>query len=334
MCARRKKSSHQPLPQEKGGAPTDYVAYRTGLGEMLNCPIETALQVEPLLSAKGRVNLAFTSPPFPLVRKKKYGNKVGEEYLQWIGDISKSIASTLAPDGSLVMEIGNSWEQGRPVMSTLPIETLLAVLKEADLVLCQQFICHNPARLPGPAQWVNIERIRVKDSFTHVWWMAKNDRPKANNRRVLAPYGKDMKRLLKNGKYNAGERPSGHQIGEESFLADNGGAIPPSVLEYANTSWNAKYRAWCKYIDVPTHPARMSSSLAEFFIKFLTDPGDLVFDPFAGSNTSGAAAEALGRKWLSVELNDSYVRGSQGRFQQFWQEMVQSNDDAADGAQS
>ncbi len=68
------------------------------------------------------------------------------------------------------------------------------------------------------------------------------------------------------------------------------------------------------------HPARMPSGLAEFFINFLTDPGDLVLDPFAGSNTTGSVAERLGRRWLSIESVLDYARGSRGRFPELQKE--------------
>jgi site-specific DNA-methyltransferase (cytosine-N4-specific) len=58
----------------------------------------------------------------------------------------------------------------------------------------------------------------------------------------------------------------------------------------------------------------MPIGLPSFFIKFLTERRDLVLDPFAGSNTTGAAAEQLGRRWLAIEPTFSYVRGSWGRF--------------------
>src|SRR5208337_1244110 len=100
-----------------------------------------------------------------------------------------------------------------------------------DLHLCQQIICHNPARLPGPAAWVNVKRVRLKDSFTHVWWMSRSPTPKADNRRVLTPYSSDMRKLLKTQRYNAGRRPSGHVISERGFLNDHGGAIAPHVID-------------------------------------------------------------------------------------------------------
>ena len=58
----------------------------------------------------------------------------------------------------------------------------------------------------------------------------------------------------------------------------------------------------------------MQSSLAAFFIQFLTDPDDLVLDPFGGSNTTGSVAESLGRRWICVEADRNYIDGSRGRF--------------------
>jgi site-specific DNA-methyltransferase (cytosine-N4-specific) len=301
-------------------------AYHTTLGGMVNGRAEDVLGKSGLAELRGRVQLLLTSPPFPLNHKKKYGNLQGQEYVEWLASFAPLFRDTLTADGSIVLELGNAWEPGRPVMSTLAQEALLAFRKAADLELCQQFVCHNPARLPSPAQWVTVERIRVKDSYTHVWWMAATDRPKADNRRVLRPYSSAMKQLLDSKKYNVRKRPSQHHIGPTSFLADNGGAIPPNALDltadselenflqFSNTASADAYHKACRREGLPTHPARMPRGLAEFFIRFLTDDSDLVLDPFAGSNTTGAVAEELGRRWFSVEVDPDYVRSSRGHF--------------------
>ena len=201
-------------------------SYTTKLGAMYVSLIESFLDSDAGQELRGSVQLIFTSPPFPLNRKKKYGNKTGEEYLAWLHDLAPRLTEMLTPDGSIVMELGNAWEPGAPVMSTLALEAFLDFKKAGRLNLCQQFICHNPARLPSPAQWVTIERIRVKDSFTHVWWMSPTERPKADNRNVLIEYSPNMKELLTRRSYNGGRRPSGHVIGRESFFKDNGGCYP------------------------------------------------------------------------------------------------------------
>jgi hypothetical protein len=288
--------------------------YRTTKGVVYVSEIEAFLDSQQGRALKGRVQLLFTSPPFPLNRKKAYGNLTGDEYVAWLSGLAPRLAELLKPDGSLVMEMGNAWVPGKPIMSTLALESMLAFLKAGNLNLCQQFVCHNPARLPSPAQWVNVERIRVKDSFTNVWWMSPSERPKASNREVLTEYSAAMRKLLQAGKYNAGKRPSGHNIGDDSFLADNSGAIPSNVLTYSNTSATDAYREYCRAKGFDAHPAPMPPGLVAFFVSMLTDKKDLVFDPFGGSNTTGAVAEELGRRWATVERDEGYVTASRGRF--------------------
>ena len=290
------------------------VAYHTGLGGMLLGKSDNILSSGELSSLEGKVNLIFTSPPFPLNRKKRYGNETGDAYIEWLCEFGPLFKKMLASDGSIVIEMGNSWEPGAPVMSTLAIRALLEFQTKNNLFLCQEFVWQNPAKLPTPAQWVNVKRIRVKDSFTKLWWMSPIQNPKANNRHVLQEYSGAMKDLLKKGRYNAGKRPSEHNISETAFLKDNGGAIPSSVLTYANTQSGDSYQRYCREQGFHLHPARMPSELAKFFINFLTEPGDIVLDPFGGSNTTGAAAEELDRQWISIEASSDYIRGSRGRF--------------------
>lgn len=289
-------------------------AYVTNRGTMLHGAVEDCLSDGSLDPWKGKIQLLFTSPPFPLNRKKEYGNLTGDAYVSWLSELAPQFASLLTSTGSIVVEIGNAWEPGKPTMSLLATKALLGFLESGELHLCQQFIAHNPAKLPGPASWVTVERIRVKDSFTHVWWMAKTERPKSDNRRVLTPYSESMKRLLKTGRYNSGKRPSGHDVNPESFAKDHGGAIPSNVLSFTNTRARDPYQDYCRRHNFTLHPARMPNELAEFFIKFLTDPDDIVFDPFAGSNVTGSVAENLDRQWISVEPMHEYIRGSRGRF--------------------
>lgn len=281
---------------------------------MYQSSVEDFLASDVAQAVRGDVQLLFTSPPFPLNRSKRYGNLMGDEYLDWLAALAEPLGDLLAEDGSFVVELGNAWEPGEPVMSTLALRALLKLLDAGGFQLCQQFVVHNPARLPSPAQWVNVKRIRVKDAYTNVWWMSRTAWPKADNKKILTPYSPAMRKLLDRGTYNAGGRPSQHDIGQTSFLTDHGGAIPPNVLTISNTNSNDAYRRYCKDRGLRLHPARMPTHLAEFFIRFLTDEHDLVLDPFAGSNTTGAAAEALGRSWLTVEPETEYIAGSRGRF--------------------
>ena len=266
------------------------------------------------------VNLILTSPPFALKRKKEYGNEDEENYVNWFMSFADQFRRILKADGSFVLDLGGAYLPGYPVRSIYMFELLVRLVKEAGFYLAQEFYHYNPARLPAPAEWVNVRRIRVKDSVNVVWWLAKSQNPKSDNRKVLKPYSDSMENLLKNG-YTAKLRPSGHDISNK-FNKNNGGAIPPNLLELANTDSNSTYQKMCRDAGLKIHPARFPPGFAEFFIKFLTDENDLVFDPFAGSNTTGFVAESLGRCWIASELSKEYLDGSIFRFDSFPHEPI------------
>jgi site-specific DNA-methyltransferase (cytosine-N4-specific) len=259
------------------------------------------------------VHLVFTSPPFALRRQKAYGNVPATDYIDWFWPIAKEIHRVLRDDGSFVMELGGAWNPKSGTRSLFPYELLLRLGKLFHLA--QDFYWYNPSRLPSPAEWVTIRRTRVKEAVTSIWWLAKTTEPQADNRRVLVPYSKSMKRLLKEG-YKTALRPSQHEIGPH-FRRDNGGAIPPNLLTVPNTRSYDEYLFRCRKAGLPIHPARFPPELPDFFIRFLTQAGQLVVDPFAGSNVTGQVAERLGRKWISIEISPDYVAGSRLRFDHF-----------------
>jgi DNA modification methylase len=258
------------------------------------------------------IDLVMTSPPFALTRKKEYGNEPVERYLEWFMPFCREIMRVLKPTGSFVLDIGGAWIPGAPVRSIYHFELAVKVAKEFKLA--QEFYWYNPAKLPSPAEWVTVRRVRVKDAVNMVWWFAKTENPKADNRKVLVPYSDSMKSLLKQG-YKAKLRPSGHDISQK-FSRDNGGAIPSNLISIANTDSNSHYLRECRKRGIRPHPARYPEQLVSFFLKFLTDEDDLVLDPFAGSNVTGSTCEALGRRWIASEVSSDYIEGSAARFDQ------------------
>lgn len=257
----------------------------------------------------------MTSPPFALQRKKEYGNKEQHEYVEWLAEFAELVFEKLTPDGSFVIDIGGAYRKGIPVRSLYPFRILLKFCDEIGFHLAEEFYWHNPSKLPSPIEWVNKRKIRVKDSVNTVWWFSKTPWPKANASNVLVPYSDRMKKLIENPDkfYKPKVRPSGHDIGK-GFAKDNGGAIPANLLSFPNTESNGVYTANCKRIGAKAHPARFPAKLPEFFIRFLTDPNDIVLDIFAGSNTTGEVAEKEGRRWISFEERPDYVSTSSFRF--------------------
>jgi len=308
--------------------------YKTKYGKLLIGDSIKLLNGKLSKSLKDKVNLIITSPPFPLNSKKKYGNLQGEDYKKWFKSLAPVFENLLTNDGSIVIEIGNAWEPERPVQSLMHLESLLGFVQNSNLRLIQEFICYNPSKLPSPAQWVTVNRLRTVDSYTHIWWLAKTDFPKADNRNVLRPYSKSMKKLLALQSYNKGHRPSEHVISDDGFLKDHGGSIshnffelepvdekrdirlPHNVLSFSNTSSNDYYQKLCRERNIIPHPARMNAGIVNFFVDFLTEENDLILDPFAGSNTTGYCCEKRKRKWVGIEIESEFAFQSIYRFEE------------------
>jgi len=258
------------------------------------------------------VDLIMTSPPFALTRKKEYGNEPIERYFDWFLDFSRQFHRILKDSGSFVLDIGGSWIPGAPTRSLYHFDLAVRLVNSGEWFLAQEFYHFNPAKLPTPAEWVTVKRVRVKDAVNMVWWFSKTKHPKANNKKILRPYSDSMKSLLVNG-YEAKDRPSGHKISKK-FNRDNGGAIPSNVIQIANTESNSSYLRMCRESGIKPHPARYPETLVEFFLNFVTEEGDLVVDPFAGSNVTGAVCEVMDRRWLACDESREYLEGSVSRF--------------------
>ncbi|MDJ0618609.1 MAG: site-specific DNA-methyltransferase [Calothrix sp. MO_192.B10] len=261
------------------------------------------------------VNLVITSPPFALQRKKEYGNKEQHEYVDWLAEFATIVYQKLRDDGSFVVDLGGAYQKGVPVRSLYNYRVPIHFCDRIGFFLAEDFYWYNPSKLPSPIEWVNKRKMRAKDAVNTVWWFSKTEFPKADVTKVLAPYSDRMKKLLADPDkfYTPKLRPSGHDIGK-AFAKDNGGAIPSNLLQISHTESNSQYLNGCKAVGVKQHPARFPAKLPEFFIRFLTEPGDLVVDIFAGSNTTGQVAEAENRLWLAFEQQSEYLATSAFRF--------------------
>lgn len=260
------------------------------------------------------INLVLTSPPFALQREKDYGNPSQQEYCNWFMDFATEVYDVLTDDGSFVIDIGGGWTTGQPTRSLYHFKLLTQLAgSDGPFHLAQDFYWYNPAKLPTPAQWVTIERIRAKDAVNHVWWLSKTPRPTADNRRVLQDYSAAQQQLMADG-CEKRNRPSGHNLSDDFDDPKENGSIPPNLLEIANTASNTHYLNACRNNDTDPHPARFPRQLPEFFTNFLTNEHDLVLDIFAGSNMTGRVAQTHNRHWLAFDDNHDYLTNSKLRF--------------------
>lgn len=284
------------------------VKFKTRRGLAINADSREVLDRLPSNS----VDLVFTSPPFPLLHKKSYGNVRENEYVDWFLEFAEKVYRVLKNTGSFVVDLGSAWLPGKPVRSLYEMKLCLAMAEKLDFHLAQDFYWWNPNKLPTPACWVTVNRERVKDAINRVYWFSKSEHPKASNRNVCQPYTKGTLSYMKRGNNIHKKRPSGHRPSKK-FINDNGGSIPPNLLAISNGG-SKDYINYCKENNLTVHPARFPYELPEFFIRMLTDPGDLIVDPFGGSCTTGSVAESLDRFWFNVEIKSEYLDGVQGHF--------------------
>lgn len=286
-------------------------AYTTRLGAAY---LGDSLDLLPHLP-NSSINLVITSPPFALQREKEYGNSNQDDYVGWLERFARIVREKLRDDGSFVLDLGGAYRKGAPVRSLYNFRALIRLCDEVGFHLAEDFYWHNSSKLPSPIEWVNKRKLRAKDSVNTVWWLSKTEHPKADVTKVLTEYSGRMKKLLEDpeGFYTPKKRPSGHNIGK-SFARNNGGAIPSNLLQIPNTESNGSYLNACKAVGVKQHPARFPAKLPEFFIRFLTEPGDVVLDIFAGSNTTGRVSESEGRRWIAFEERMEYLAPSIFRF--------------------
>jgi DNA modification methylase len=292
--------------------------YTTPLGEAYAGDALGLLRQPPAES----IDLVLTSPPFALVRKKAYGNEDAEHYADWFLPFAAEVRRVLRPFGSFVVELGWAYQKGRPVRSLYNIETVLRLCKEQGWVFIQEFYWNNPSKLPTPVEWVARRRIRVKDTVSPLFWLAKVANPKADWTGVKPP-GRDPRK----GRSRT-EGPVLASADIPAILLWNGPpfdaypdlstldfvAVPTNVITLANTDSNSQYLRYCRAVGITAHPARFPARLPGFFIEGLTEPGDLVADIFAGANMTGAASEKLNRRWLAFELNRDYLAASAFHF--------------------
>jgi site-specific DNA-methyltransferase (cytosine-N4-specific) len=282
--------------------------FTTNNGLMLWANCEDAVG----LIDEGSVSLLLSSPPYPILRQKAYqrgDDHSTQAWTEWMLRLCEQWAKMLTPTGSMMLNLGTVWEPGMPAQS-LYIERLLIRLQDAlGFHLLQRLDWHSPSKLPSPAEWVTIRKLRVKPSVEPILWLSQNPFAHGDNRNVLVPYSKSSLRALANPKTGVQTRPSGHTFGAGMFV-DNGGAIPPSLISASNTASASKYRAAERAAGRKSHPAMMPDALAEFGIKLATQLDDLVYDPFSGAGTVALAAEKLGRRWIGTERSREYITSS------------------------
>ena len=288
--------------------------FTTDLGCALLAEAETAIKFVD----DNSINLILTSPPYPLITQKAYGNKSSDSYIDWLTDLAAAWKQKLTPNGSLVLNLADVYTPGSPSISLYQERLLIKLCDDLGYSLAQKFYWENSSKMPAPAEWVCVRRIRTTSSVEQIYSLTKDPlAATANNKNILRPYSESMLNRIAAGGESASsqEPPSGFKLKEGAFSKNNGGSIPHNLLVAPHSQSNDTYKRLCRQHKLPIHPARYPQTLPTFFIKFLTEPNQIVYDPLAGSASTAEAAEQLGRSWLISERAFTYLQGDPAKGQ-------------------
>lgn len=290
------------------------VAFSTHFGVALWADCRDALRGlgEPIVAA-------ITSPPYPLAKPRAYGNVDQHAYPDWLTSAMEPIVRHLAPGGCIALNLSNDiFISNSPARSLVVERVLISLCEKLGLHRMDTLIWNSVCKAPGPVQWASNHRFQLHVGYEPILWLTNDPhRCRSNNQRVLQPHSPRHLALIARGGEQQDARYSDGAYGRRkgSFGRETAGKIARNVLDISHTcSSQRAYKAKARAMGLPAHGAPMPLALARFLVEFLTEKGDLVFDPFGGSLSTCVAAEELGRRWIGAERNAEYLLGASSRF--------------------
>lgn len=267
------------------------------------------------------VTLILTSPPYPLARGRRYGNPDEKEIVNFITETLAPVIENLTEEGSLVLNVGQDcFMPGSPARSTYIERLVLALCDNFNLNLMERAVWNNPSKAPGPLQWASRTRQQLNSGYEPILWFSKNPhKVKSDNRRVLEPHSEKHLKLIADGgeKRVATYSDGAYRLRVGSFGNATAGKIPRNVITRGHRcAYGLQYQKAATALGLPIHGAGQPLSIADFFIRFLSEEGDLVLDPWGGRMMTGLAAEMLNRTWMCGEIALQYVRGGAELFRE------------------
>ena len=293
------------------------LAYATDLGMALwgNCKnVFSGDMSENLIS------LVLTSPPYPLKRPRAYGNAPASEYVDWLCSAIEPLLKNLQSGGSICLNLGNDiFISGTPARSTYLERLVIAFEDRFGLYKMDMIPWVNPCKPPGPMQWASKTRQQLNAGWEPIYWFTNDPKHcQSNNNRIIEAHSEAHLAFVQNGgvKQRRVNSDGAYYLKEGAYSKSTEGKIPRNVISLShNCADQRQYKIAARSAGLQAHGAAFPVVLAEKLISFLTKKGDLVVDPFAGSTTTGKAAEKLGRRWIASDIVYDYVVGSALRFE-------------------
>ncbi len=255
----------------------------------------------------------MTFPPFPLRIQRGYGNVDEAKWVDFITQALEPIVKNLVPGGSVVLNVSNDiFEAKNPSRSLYVERMVLALHDRLGLSLMDRWPWINLSKPPSPTHWACVNRYQLCAGWEPVYWFTNDpDRVRSDNRRVLIPHTEKHQKLMAQGgdsrvvSYGDGA----YRLRGNAFSNVTEGRIPKNVIQRGHRCADTlELRKIAIELGLPPHPAMFPTDIPEMAIRFLTEEGDLVVDPFSGSNKSGLAAERNNRRWIACDIILEYIR--------------------------
>ena len=284
-----------------------------GLAVWSNCTRVFSRLDEPVF-------LALTSPPYPLRQPRAYGNPPIEEYIDFLCGAIEPIARNLVPGANVVLSLGDVFEPHSPAKSTYIEELTIALRRRLGLHLMNRIVWQSN-KPPGPVQWASLQRMQLNEGYEFCLWFCNDPvRCIADNRRILEPHTEQHAALQQRGgeTRRSVNGDGAHRIRPGSYGQPTPGRIARNIFAVSNNCASQRaYKRRARELGLAAHGATMPLALARKLVRFLSDVGQLVADPFAGSMTTPLACEMEDRPWIATETVYDYVRGGAERFTEY-----------------
>jgi DNA modification methylase len=243
----------------------------TNLGRLTMGDAGEFLQELPAQSARLILASVWFTGPYDI----SSSDPVCPRFGLWLDRFIREFERVLLPDGSVVLEMGCTWANDRPVR-TVQNYSAIAGLLDRGWHLLQEFYWYNPDLLRTPDEWVRHRRVRLHDSVSTWYWLARKPEVPADTRKV-----RNFQTSLTHRTGNL-LTMGDHEV-DEAYLDD------------------------CAASGATPHPDRLPVALPLYFINLLTSEGDHVVDPFVGTGSTALAAEMTGRAWSCNDFSAEVI---------------------------
>lgn len=282
-----------------------------------------------------KVQTCITSPPYFGLRDYGHDGQIGleetvDEYVAAIVDVFKHVRDLLSDDGTLWLNLGDSYYNYRPGKGQSLVKQTVsntdqdlpqncarrgnkqAGLKEKDLIgipwrvafalqadgwyLRQDIIWHKPNPMPESV------RDRCTKNHEYIFLLTKKPKYYFDNEAIKEPVKED---------WGTRDRTDGKYHNEGSGLQPHSGLEKSYDMANKRSVWTVTTKPFSG-----AHFAVYPPELIEPCVLAGSRPYDIVLDPFMGSGTTGMVAQRLNRHYLGCELNKDYKKLQDERLKQ------------------